>query len=238
MAIPLSVPTLPARRPSIPWSWRSPFGVPEPRARRWLNALVALAGILVTLPLIVVIAALVKLSSSGPVFYAQTRVGFDGRRHRRAALNGRRQDDLGGRPFPIYKFRTMRVATARKAEVWAGDDDQRITTVGRWLRRTHLDELPQLFNVLRGDMNVVGPRPEQPSIFARLRREVSAYTRRQYVRPGITGWAQVNLPYDRSVDDVRRKLALDLEYLRRQSAAEDWRIMWRTVPVMLFRRGR
>ena len=223
----------------IAGGWSSSFGAAESRLRRWLNAAVALGSIVLTLPLLIAIAIAVKATSPGPVFYAQTRVGLNRRRHRRGAENGRRHEDLGGRLFSIYKFRTMRPAPpAPDTGVWAGADDARITPLGRWLRRTHLDELPQLFNVLLGDMNVVGPRPEQLTIFQRLRQELTAYTRRQGVRPGITGWAQINLPYDQTVEDVRRKLALDLDYLRRQSAIEDLRIMWRTFPVMILRRGR
>jgi len=105
------------------------------------------------------------------------------------------------------------------------------------LRKLRLDELPQLFNVLKGDMNIVGPRPEQPTIFVYLREQIEGYQRRQRVRPGITGWAQINQGYDTSVDDVRRKVRYDLEYIRRQSALEDLRIMARTLPVMLLRRG-
>jgi lipopolysaccharide/colanic/teichoic acid biosynthesis glycosyltransferase len=105
------------------------------------------------------------------------------------------------------------------------------------LRKLRLDELPQLWNVIVGDMNVVGPRPEQPTIFIELREQIEGYQRRQRVRPGITGWAQVNLTYDRSVDDVRKKLAYDLEYVRNQSPLEDLRIMLRTPAVMLGRRG-
>ena len=122
-------------------------------------------------------------------------------------------------------------------QVWATPDDQRITSLGRILRKFRLDELPQFFNVLRGDMNVVGPRPEQPDIFSHLRSKIEYYPHRQQVLPGITGWAQINLSYDRSLDDVRRKVALDLEYIRRQSAVEDAKIMLRTLPVMLGRRG-
>ncbi len=109
--------------------------------------------------------------------------------------------------------------------------------MGRVLRKYRLDELPQLINVLRGDMNLVGPRPEQPKIFAQLRSYVDRYTERQQVLPGITGWAQVRLQYDRSLDDVRRKLELDLEYIERRSVAEDLKIMLKTVPVVIFRRG-
>jgi len=121
--------------------------------------------------------------------------------------------------------------------VWARPDDPRITAVGRVLRKYRLDELPQLFNVLQGDMNLVGPRPEQPEIFERLRDQVDRYGDRQRVRPGLTGWAQVNQQYDSSIDDVRKKVMFDLEYIRRQSLTEDLRIMARTVPVVLFKRG-
>jgi lipopolysaccharide/colanic/teichoic acid biosynthesis glycosyltransferase len=121
--------------------------------------------------------------------------------------------------------------------VWAKPDDPRVTPVGRILRKYRLDELPQLVNVLRGDMNIVGPRPEQPRIFAELREQIPHYQRRQYVRPGITGWAQVNQGYDDSLDNVRQKVAYDLEYLERHSVAEDLRILARTVPVVVFRRG-
>jgi lipopolysaccharide/colanic/teichoic acid biosynthesis glycosyltransferase len=112
-----------------------------------------------------------------------------------------------------------------------------VTPIGRVLRKYRLDELPQLSNVIKGDMNVVGPRPEQPNIFLQLREQVDGYSRRQRVLPGITGWAQVNHHYDQTIDDVRRKVQLDLDYASRMSAAEDLRIMVRTVPVMLFRTG-
>ena len=184
------------------------------------------------------IAALIKLTSSGPAIYKQERVGVD-RRQSRPAGNFRRSRDIGGRPFTIYKFRTMRQNgdADGDAQVWASPDDPRVTGVGRVLRRYRLDELPQLFNVLRGDMNVVGPRPEQPEIFASLKSEVEQYHVRQQVLPGITGWAQINHHYDTSVDSVRRKVAYDLEYVGRRSAAEDLKIMAKTFPVMLLRKG-
>jgi len=122
-------------------------------------------------------------------------------------------------------------------QVWATRNDPRVTPLGRVLRQYRLDELPQLFNVLRGEMNVVGPRPEQPAIFARLREQIPHYQERQRVRPGITGWAQVNQRYDTSIADVQRKVALDLEYVARESVLEDVRILARTVPVVLLRRG-
>jgi lipopolysaccharide/colanic/teichoic acid biosynthesis glycosyltransferase len=197
---------------------------------------VALTGIVLTAPLMALIALVVRLTSAGPVIYRQQRVGVD-RRAGRAAGNWRRREDLGGRPFTIYKFRTMRADGQGDAQVWASPDDPRVTAVGRMLRKYRLDELPQLFNVLRGEMNVVGPRPEQPEIFAQLRSEVEQYQVRQRVLPGITGWAQINHHYDTSVDSVRRKVAYDLEYVRRRSAAEDLKIMVKTLPVMVMRKG-
>ncbi len=143
--------------------------------------------------------------------------------------------DQGGRIFTIYKFRTMR-SDRPKGQVWAAQNDPRVTPVGRVLRATRLDELPQLVNVLKGDMNIVGPRPEQPDIFQELSREVRNYRERQRVLPGITGLAQVNLGYDRSLEDVRKKVGFDLQYIRRRSATEDLMIMAKTMPVMVFRR--
>jgi len=206
-------------------------------ARRILNVVVAAAGLVLGLPIMLVIAALIKLTSRGPVLYTQPRVGLDRRALSYARGNSRRHLDQGGQTFTIYKFRTMREARPGEGQVWARADDNRVTPVGRVLRKLRLDELPQLWNVLRGDMNVVGPRPEQPRIFVALAEQIEGYQRRQRVRPGITGWAQINLAYDRSVDDVRQKLAFDLEYIRNQSALEDLRIMLRTPAVMLGRRG-
>jgi lipopolysaccharide/colanic/teichoic acid biosynthesis glycosyltransferase len=212
--------------------------VPE-GARRALNVAVAAIGLLLALPLLLLIAVAIKLTSRGPVLYTQTRVGIDRRGGGRPLDISRRRSDIGGRPFTIYKFRTMatRPAHAEAAEVWARPDDPRVTAVGRVLRKYRLDELPQLWNVLRGDMNIVGPRPEQPSIFLNLRGAIEGYETRQRVRPGITGWAQVNHSYDQCLDDVRKKVSLDLEYISRQSFAEDLKIMALTVPVMVLRRG-
>jgi lipopolysaccharide/colanic/teichoic acid biosynthesis glycosyltransferase len=219
--------------------------VPEdvrPRERsealgRAVNIVVAIVALVLLFPVFLLIAVAIKLTSRGPVFYSQTRVGLD-RRHSRASSHERRVHDHGGRLFEMYKFRTMRVdAEIDGRAVWAQKNDPRVTLVGRVLRRTRLDELPQLYNVLRGDMNIVGPRPERPSIFARLRVDIPEYHMRQRVKPGITGWAQINQSYDACVDDVRRKVQFDLEYLTRQSVIEDIRIMSMTLPVMLFRRG-
>jgi lipopolysaccharide/colanic/teichoic acid biosynthesis glycosyltransferase len=208
--------------------------------RRALNLTVAALGLVVTAPLMAAIALAIKLTSRGPVFYTQTRVGIDRRAQGVPPGNTRRQQDYGGKPFRIFKFRTMTApgpAAREAAEVWARPDDPRVTALGRILRLYRLDELPQLLNVLRGDMNVVGPRPEQPTIFQRLRAQIERYQERQRVRPGITGWAQVNQQYDRSVEDVRRKLQLDLEYISRQSVGQDLAIMLRTLPVVVGKQG-
>lgn len=208
------------------------------RLRRFLNVGVAGIGLLAAGPLMGGIAALIKLTSRGPIIYKQTRVGLDRRYRTRNGNSSRRSWDSGGKPFVMYKFRTMyETGAGARAEVWAQPVDPRVTPLGRVLRQYRLDELPQLFNVLRGDMNVVGPRPEQPTIFAVLREKIERYTERQRVRPGITGWAQIRQRYDRSIDDVRRKVTLDLEYVARQSLLEDLKIMVRTAPVMLFKRG-
>jgi len=203
---------------------------------RLLSIAVAAVGIVLASGLMLAIAIIVKLTSRGPVIYKQVRVGVDRRSPFGTNHSARRSRDVGGRPFGIYKFRTMRV-DAGSAQVWARRDDARVTPVGRVLRKYRLDELPQLFNVLRGEMNVVGPRPEQPDLFVALRGQIDRYPARQGVLPGITGWAQVNLDYDSSVDHVRKKLDYDLEYIRRRSPLEDLRIMARTVPVMLGARG-
>jgi lipopolysaccharide/colanic/teichoic acid biosynthesis glycosyltransferase len=207
------------------------------RARRLLNIALAALLLLISTPLMLVIAALIKLTSSGPVLFVQSRVGLDRRNGGRPTGNCRRRVDSGGKPFRMYKFRTMRSDGGNGDQVWAKPDDPRVTPVGRVLRKYRLDELPQLLNVLRGDMNVVGPRPEQPDIFAHLRQEIDRYAERQRVRPGITGWAQVNHHYDRTADDVRRKLHLDLDYIERESVREDLRIILRTVPTVVFKQG-
>lgn len=178
------------------------------------------------------------------------RAGIDrrGRIERRAARNrrgrmaaaryGRRCEDLGGSPIRIFKFRSMCVgAECGSGPVWATRGDSRVTSVGRVLRQFRLDELPQLINVVKGEMNIVGPRPERPSIFSRLRTEIPEYSLRQRTRPGITGWAQITQCYDSCLDDVRKKVGFDLEYLAHRSLWVDLRIMVKTIPVMVFRRG-
>ena len=201
---------------------------------RAVNVTLAVVALIALAPVFLLIAIAVWLTSRGPIFYSQVRVGVD-RRLDPAAADDRRVHDLGGRPFTMHKFRTMHVnAEPDGRAVWASKADPRVTLVGRVLRRTRLDELPQLINVIKGDMNIVGPRPERPSLFADLREGIPQYRFRQRVKPGITGWAQINQCYDACVDDVRRKVQYDLEYIRRQSLVEDLRIMTMTLPVMLF----
>jgi lipopolysaccharide/colanic/teichoic acid biosynthesis glycosyltransferase len=149
----------------------------------------------------------------------------------------RRAVDVGGKAFTMYKFRTMTVNAETNGAVWATKNVARVTPIGGILRGTRLDEIPQLVNVVKGDMNIVGPRPERPSIFMQLRKEIDRYHLRQRAKPGITGWAQINQNYDTSIDDVRRKVEYDLAYIERRSVVEDMRIMARTLPVMFFRKG-
>jgi len=213
---------------------------PSETLRRALNVVVATIGVVLTAPLMALIAIGIKLSSPGPIFFAQVRVGIDRRAPGEPPGNSRRRADSGGKPFMIFKFRTMAMnghGSSTSDQVWARPDDPRVTRIGRILRLYRLDELPQLVNVLRGEMDVVGPRPEQPAIFARLRKEIDRYQERQRVRPGITGWAQINQTYDTCIDDVRSKVQRDLEYISRQSFFEDLKIMVRTLPVVLGKRG-
>jgi lipopolysaccharide/colanic/teichoic acid biosynthesis glycosyltransferase len=206
--------------------------------RAWVNTLLAIVALVVLSPLMLLIAVVVKLTSRGPALYTQTRVGLDRRLPGNGADNHRRALDLGGKPFTIYKFRTMYLDAERQTgAVWASKGDARITPVGSFLRQYRLDELPQLFNVLKGEMNIVGPRPERPTIFAELTQNIAEYPLRQRAKPGITGLAQINHHYDECLDDVRKKVQYDLEYIERQGLLEDLKIMLKTIPVVLLRRG-
>jgi sugar transferase (PEP-CTERM system associated) len=188
--------------------------------RRGLNFLVALAGTILSLPLLPFITLAVKLDSSGPVLYRQQRVG------RRGVI------------FHCYKFRTMRVdAEADTGATWATDDDPRITRVGRFLRSSRLDEVPQLWCVLKGDMHFVGPRPERPEFVEWLSNEIPYYGVRHVVRPGITGWAQVQYKYGNTLDDAREKLQYDLFYIKNASLGLDLLIMFQTIKIVLLGRG-
>lgn len=234
-AVPLEVPV------AVPRPVEAPQLVVEAQRsemiNRAVNVVIASVALAILSPVFILVAIAVRLTSPGPIIYRQIRVGVDRRRNRIPAVYDRRAADVGGRVFTMYKFRSMTVNAEKNGIVWAKKNDSRVTSIGKFLRLTRLDELPQLINVLIGDMNIVGPRPERPGIFVRLRDEIDAYQLRQRAKPGITGWAQVNQDYDSTLDDVRRKVQYDLDYIRRQSLAEDVRIMLRTIPVMVLRRG-
>ena len=225
----------------VPWAPRLDAQTARqesPPSFRLGNTLLAVVLLLAASPLMGAIAIAVRITSRGPVIYRQPRIGLDRRSGGRPHLGDRRRSDLGGRPFSIYKFRTMYHRSGpRGRQVWTRPNDRRVTSLGRFLRLYRLDELPQMINVLKGDMNVVGPRPEQPQIFARLRERIERYPDRQLVPPGITGLAQVKCGYGGSTTDVQTKLAYDLEYLDRRSSWLDLRILIRTVPVVLAKRG-
>jgi len=188
--------------------------------RRAVNFLVALAGLVISLPLLPFIVLAVKLDSSGPVVYRQQRVG------RRGVV------------FYCYKFRTMRVdAEADTGATWASDDDPRITRVGKFLRSSRLDEIPQLWCVLKGDMHFVGPRPERPEFVQWLSKEIPYYGVRHVVRPGLTGWAQVQYKYGNTLADAREKLQYDLFYIKNASLGLDLLIMFQTIKIVLLGRG-
>ena len=184
------------------------------------NLLMAGAGMIVALPLMVLTALAVRLSSPGPTLYRQVRVGMD------------------GQPFTLYKFRSMRAdAEAGTGAVWAAKDDPRVTPVGRLIRKIRFDELPQLFNVLRGEMSIVGPRPERPEFVEALFAEIPYYPQRHCVRPGITGWAQINYKYGDTLEDTIAKLEYDLFYIKNMSLTLDTYIIFHTVKAMLTSRG-
>ncbi len=188
--------------------------------RRLLNFAVALVFVILTLPLLPFIVLAVKLDSKGPVLYRQKRVG------RRGAT------------FYCYKFRTMvQDAEADTGATWATDDDPRITRTGKFLRSSRLDEIPQLWCVLKGDMHFVGPRPERPEFVERLSREIPYYGVRHVVRPGITGWAQVQYKYGNTMEDAREKLQYDLFYIKNASVGLDFWIAFQTVKIVLLGRG-
>ena len=184
------------------------------------NLLVAAIGTIVTFPLMLIVALAIRVTSPGPVLYRQTRVGRD------------------GVAFTVYKFRSMRVdAEEGTGAVWASKDDPRVTRVGRFIRRTRFDELPQLFNVLRGEMSIVGPRPERPEFVKALSAQIPYYRQRHCVRPGITGWAQINYKYGETLEDTIQKLEYDLFYIKNLSIGLDTYIIFNTLKTMLLSRG-
>lgn len=175
---------------------------------------------LVFLPLFPLIAIAIRLDSPGAVFYTQDRVGQD------------------GRIFRIFKFRSMGADAERHGAVWAMEDDPRVTRVGAFMRRSRIDEVPQLLNVLRGEMTFVGPRPERPEFTRVLERELPGYAQRHTVKPGLTGWAQIRYEYTSSIQDSAKKLEFDLHYVEHRSLRFDTKIFFQTIPVVLHLRGR
>jgi sugar transferase (PEP-CTERM system associated) len=188
--------------------------------KRAIDVTGASLGLIVTLPLMLLVAAAIKLTSSGPALYHQQRVG------------------LYGRVFTVHKFRSMSPdAEAATGPVWARPADERVTPLGWWLRRARVDELPQLWNILRGDMSLVGPRPERPEFVSRLARQIPFYGQRHVVRPGLTGWAQVCYTYGASAEDALEKLQYDLFYIKNLSLALDFFIIFKTVKTVILREG-
>ena len=208
------------------------------RLDRLVNLTLAFTATVAVAPIMLLVALAVKLTSPGPVFYTQSRVGRDRRTVGAPAAGQRRRGNSGGELFTIFKFRSMRTdAEAGGNAVWAVQNDPRVTPIGNFIRRTRLDELPQLFNVLMGDMAIVGPRPERPQIFGELAGQIPEYALRARAKPGITGLAQINHTYDTCIEGVRVKVRYDLEYLEQATIWTDLRIMVMTIPVMLLRRG-
>jgi exopolysaccharide biosynthesis polyprenyl glycosylphosphotransferase len=192
----------------------------EDHIKRAGDLVIACALIVFTLPLMAIVAIAIKCDSSGPVFYRQERVG------------------RGSRRFTLLKFRSMVQDAERDGQpVWAREHDPRITAVGRFIRKMRIDELPQLFNVLRGEMSMVGPRPERPYFVDQLSQTIPRFAERHNVRPGITGWAQINYPYGASIEDARNKLTYDLHYTKHRSLLLDLRILVSTVRVVVFQQG-
>ena len=196
---------------------------PASRVREGLNRagdiVTSLALLLFTLPLMLLVALAVRLESPGPVLYRQERIG------------------LGGRSFVLLKFRSMRSDAEASGPKWAQRRDPRVTRLGGLMRRTRIDELPQLLNVLRGEMSFIGPRPERPHFVEQLAAVIPHYRERARVKPGLTGWAQVNYPYGASVEDARAKLSYDLYYVKHRSLLLDLLILFATVRVILFQEG-
>jgi sugar transferase (PEP-CTERM system associated) len=188
-------------------------------ARLAMHRGVALIGAILSLPLAILTMILIKLESPGPVLYRQERVGKN------------------GRPFTLMKFRSMRVDAEKDGPVWAQTGDDRTTRIGRIIRKVRVDEIPQFWNILKGEMNFVGPRPERPHFVAQLAQEIPFYEQRHMIEPGLTGWAQIKYPYGASIEDARQKLQYDLYYIKNQNLALDAAILFETVKTILFSRG-
>ena len=187
--------------------------------RATVHWLVALIGAILSLPIVLLTAVLIKLESHGPVFYKQERIGKN------------------GRTFVLTKFRSMRVDAEQDGPVWASKRDSRTTRVGRVIRKVRIDEIPQFWNILKGEMSFVGPRPERPHFVAQLAEEIPFYEQRHLIAPGLTGWAQIKYPYGASIEDARQKLQYDLFYIKNQGLILDAIILFETIKIILFGRG-
>jgi sugar transferase (PEP-CTERM system associated) len=192
--------------------WARPYR----RLRRAFDVVSSLIGMALSLPLMILTAVAIRVESPGPVFYTQERVG------------------LHGRKFRIFKFRSMQDDAEAQGPVWACENDPRVTRVGRIIRRLHIDETPQFFNILRGEMSLIGPRPERTEFVERLEKRIPYYSERHLVKPGLTGWAQVSYPYGASYEDAREKHQYDLYYIKNQSPLLDAIILLETARVVLF----
>lgn len=188
-------------------------------SRNLVHRLVALIGFMLSLPIIIVTAILIKLESRGPIFYKQERVGTN------------------GKTFTLTKFRSMRTDAEKSGPVWASKGDDRTTRVGKVIRKIRVDEIPQFWNILKGEMSFVGPRPERPHFVAQLAAEIPYYEQRHLIAPGLTGWAQIKYPYGASIEDARQKLQYDLFYIKNYSLILDGIIMFETIKIILFGRG-
>jgi sugar transferase (PEP-CTERM system associated) len=187
--------------------------------RSTVHRLVALIGAVLSVPIVLLTAILIKLDSRGPVFYRQERIGKNGRH------------------FVLTKFRSMQVDAEKAGPVWATRDDDRTTRVGRIIRKIRIDEIPQFWNILLGEMSFVGPRPERPHFVAQLAQEIPYYEQRHLIAPGLTGWAQIKYPYGASIEDARQKLQYDLFYIKNHSLMLDGIILFETIKIILFGRG-
>ena len=192
----------------------------EKRVKRLMDIVISLILLIISLPIIIITAIFIKLDSKGPVLYKQERVG------------------LNGKLFNVLKFRSMvNDAEKQTGPVWAGKDDPRVTKVGKFIRKVRIDELPQMYNVLKGEMSLVGPRPERPKFVEQFAKEIPLYKRRLLVKPGLTGWAQVKHKYDENIEDVKTKLKYDLFYIENQTLRMDLKILFRTIFVVLLGKG-
>lgn len=192
----------------------------EKKAKRFIDILVSFVLLVLSSPITITTAIAIKIDSKGPIFYKQERSG------------------LNGEPFNVLKFRSMvNDAESKSGPVWSQKGDPRITKVGKFIRKVRIDELPQIWNVLKGEMSLVGPRPERPYFVEQLSKEIPLYKRRLRVRPGVTGWAQVKHKYDETIEDVKQKLKYDLFYIENMSIRMDLKILFRTVFVVLFGKG-